>query len=315
MKIIHISDLHLNTEYKLSNNEKCTRALEFIVDSGFDHLVISGDITENSERSSYELARKMFRKFNLLNPDKLTLVIGNHDIFGGVHYAEDILDFPKRCKATNYDSKVSEFENYFPEVFKNTLQPDKNSMYPFVKEFDEFVLIGINTIARYSVLKNPFASNGDVDSGQLHNIEKICNIKAFEYKEKIIVAHHHFSKSYNDPCSENTVWKRIEKQTMKLRDKKKIFKLFDKYDIHNVMHGHLHESNQYFRHGIRFFNAGGATLGYKDEVRLNTFIIENDMIDFTINCFPVNTIKSKNYAPMHEADFGKLIVPADICLN
>ncbi|MFI5144939.1 MAG: hypothetical protein ACHQJ4_05025, partial [Ignavibacteria bacterium] len=89
----------------------------------------------------------------------------------------------------------------------------------------------------------------------------------------------------------------------------------DKYDIRNVLHGHLHESNRYFRHGIRFFNAGGTTLGYKNEIKLNTFIIENELIDFKISSIPVNIIKSKNSARLHETDFGKLIVPADICLN
>jgi predicted phosphodiesterase len=92
-------------------------------------------------------------------------------------------------------------------------------------------------------------------------------------------------------------------------------KLFDKYDIRNVLHGHLHESNQYFRHGIRFFNAGGTTLGYKNEIKLSTFIIENELIEFKINSIPVNSIKSNDYSPVPETSRTKLILPAGICLN
>ncbi len=315
MKIVHISDLHLNTEFKQVNNEKCYLALEHIIDEGFDHLIISGDITENADKSSFELARRIFKRFDLLDTEKLTLVIGNHDIFGGVHYAEDVLDFPKRCRTTDYDRKILEFENYFPELFKNTLQPNKNNLFPFVKEFDNIILIGINTIARYSLFKNPFASNGELDYKQLDDIEKIFNIKSFENKTKIVVAHHHFSKYYNDHCVENSVWKRIEKQTMKLRDKKKIFKLFAKYNVHAVLHGHLHESNQYYRKGIRIINAGGTTLGYKNELKINTLIVNDGQIDFSINSVPVNVSASKIYTNSPEIKHSKLILPAEICLN
>jgi len=294
MKIAHISDLHLNTEYKTINNKKTYSALEYIIDSGFDHLIISGDITENGDKNSYELARKIFRKFNLLNNEKLTLVIGNHDIFGGVNYAKDIIDFPKRCRKTNYDDKIKEFESYFPETLKNTFQPSKDFMFPFSKEFDSFVLIGINTIAKYTFLKNPFASNGAISKTELQNIEEILNLKAFENKDKFIIGHHHFSKQVEHNI-EGSMWKKIERQTMKLRDKKKIIKLFSKYNVKAVFHGHMHESNEYYRKGIRFMNAGGSVLGYENELKINYVKITPNKIELNIKSIPYTTKRLKSY--------------------
>jgi 3',5'-cyclic AMP phosphodiesterase CpdA len=135
---------------------KSLQLFEYIIDTGFDHLIISGDLTENTERSAFELTRETLKKFGLLNSGKLSMVIGNHDIFGGVHLAEDVINFPKKCKITNYQNKVSEFNYYFSETFERTERVNGNS-YPFVKAFDDVVLIGLNTIAEYSLLKNPFA--------------------------------------------------------------------------------------------------------------------------------------------------------------
>ena len=150
MKIVHISDLHIDAVYKRTNYMKSVKLLEYAIDTGFDHLVISCDLTENAEKSAFELVRKTLKKYNLLHSEKLTVVIGNHDIFGGVHLAEDLLNFPKKCRKTNYDIKISEFNYYFSEALENTVKY-KNNSYPFIKEFDETVLIGLNTIAKYSV--------------------------------------------------------------------------------------------------------------------------------------------------------------------
>ena len=81
MKIAHISDLHLNTIYSYSLENKA------------DHLVITGDLTDNASEKDFEILRNLFRKNGLLNSERLSLVIGNHDIFGGLQSAEEIFFF------------------------------------------------------------------------------------------------------------------------------------------------------------------------------------------------------------------------------
>jgi 3',5'-cyclic-AMP phosphodiesterase len=189
MKIAHISDLHLDKTYKRNNYHKTIQLLEYITDNNFDHVIISGDITENAEASAFEIARNLFRKFGLLNSKKLTVTIGNHDIYGGVHLAEDVINYPKKCKATNYEEKVNEFGEYFTETFTSTIRPAGNELFPNVKEFDEFILISINSIAHYSMLKNPLASNGKISEGQLKLLESLFIKDEFKDKHKIVVTH------------------------------------------------------------------------------------------------------------------------------
>ncbi len=293
MKIVHISDLHLDTVYKQENYNKTLQLLQCIVDTGFDHLVITGDITENAEKSALKLARRTLKKFNLLNPAKTTIIIGNHDIFGGVLYAEDIINYPGKCKATDYNLKVEEFSSYFSETYQKTKTQDKNKIYPFVKEFDEFVLLGLNSIAEYSMLKNPFASNGKISAEQIDSSMELFKYGKFGNKKVIALTHHHFCKKLllaNE--SENTLWQNIEKQTMKLRNKKSLLKFFNSINTELILHGHLHESAEYTRKGIKILNGGGSILS-KDKNVLNYNVINASSaeINTSIESFQVTSSK------------------------
>ncbi len=261
MKIIHISDLHLDAVYKQENYHRTIQLLEYITETGFDHLVITGDITENSDKSALKLARRVFKKFGLLDSNKTTIIIGNHDIFGGVHLAEDVLNFPKKCKTTDYKQKVEDFSSAFFETYGNARTGSKKNTYPFVKEFDEFVLLGLNSIAEYSVLKNPFASNGAVSAEQTDAAEKMFSAGRYDGKRVITLIHHHLCKEpIKANPSESSMWQKIEKQTMKLRNKKSLIKFFKRINSGLVLHGHLHESAEYCRKGIKFLNGGGSVL-------------------------------------------------------
>lgn len=318
MKIIHISDLHIDRNYKRNNYNKSHYLFEKITDEGFDHLIISGDITENADGSSFELARNLFKKFGLLDPSRMTLVIGNHDIFGGVHLAEDVINYPSKCRQTNYRKKVEEFEYYFRETFRETITTSKQTFFPFIKEFDEFVLIGINTIAQYSVIRNPFASNGEIHEKIFRPIEKILSHGSFKNKKRIAVTHHHFSK---DPAEKSpdagTLWNAIERQTMKLRGKKSVLKNLEKLETEMVLHGHVHETNEYSRKNIRFINAGGSVMGCKSyEMRFSEIIINTGFTTVNIRSLPYENsgIINKEICPAQEF-FKTTHLTNEICLN
>lgn len=295
MKIIHISDLHLDAVYKQENYIKTLLLLEYIADSGFDHVVITGDITENAERPAFLMARNLLKKFNLLNPHKCTIIIGNHDIFGGVLLAEDILNYPKKCRLTNFNNKVSEFTSAFNETYTTAISANTNDIYPFVKEFDEFILLGLNTIAEYSLMKNPFASNGKIPDEQLKRAFKILNTGKFKNKKVVVLAHHHFCKNpFHADSSESSLWQKIEKQTMKLRNKKTLLKFFNEINAELVLHGHLHETTDYTRKNIKFLNAGGTILGTnKNLLDYNIIEISAEEIKHTASRINLNTDNQK----------------------
>lgn len=216
---------------------------------------------------------------------------------------------------TNYAEKVSEFELCFRESFSNTLQPDGDSVFPFVKEFDSFVLIGINTVAEYSVFRNPFASNGLIDDRQSDFIERILSNTIFQNRMKIVVGHHHFSKEHLDIKIENSVWKKVEKQTMKLREKRRILKMFRSHDVKAVLHGHLHESNRYFRKGVQCINAGGTTLGYENELKINYLQIEDGFIELNIQSVKYNKPETTILHPVPYPGQFRSKIQQEICLN
>ncbi|MCB9207617.1 MAG: metallophosphoesterase [Ignavibacteriales bacterium] len=274
MIIKHLSDLHINPYYNKVNFEKTKFVLENIVNSEFDHLIITGDIAHDADKESFLLVKDLLKEYNLLDSSKTTITIGNHDIFGGVYTVKDLIKFPEKCKKTNFESKVIEFVNYFEELFIDCYFPQDNRFFPFVKFIDSYALISINTNDVYSSLKNPFASNGKVNDYDFKIIKTLFEENRIKDKSKIILSHHHFNKNdYETKSSSNEIWNKIEGYTLKLRGKKKLLKLFAENKVTAVLHGHNHENKYYERMGINFFNSGGS--------------IDND----NENLATVNTIK------------------------
>lgn len=315
MKIAHISDLHLDAVNKKENLRNTLRLLEYIESNNFDHIIVSGDITENGDSPSLELARSTFQKFGLLHKDKLSLTIGNHDIYGGVFYAEDVLNFPGKCRRTNYYQKVREFAYYFRETFYTTLQ-NNEYIFPYVKELDEVLICGINSVAFYSSLKNPFASNGKISSSNTARLEKFLTQFDEKGKKRVVVSHHHFSRyPGSDSASGNTIWQAIEKQTMKLRNKKKIIKRLGEVLTELVLHGHLHENREYTRKGIKFLNCGGSVLGDDKFLKINEVTISGKSISNK-----VVTLKKEERSPETQKNPVLLSNPENLnisryCLN
>lgn len=260
--IAHLSDLHISLDHSRHNIKKTRSLIEYCLRQGADHIVITGDITANGEKKEFEATRKIFRNYGLLDCRKLSLLCGNHDVYGGVHRAEEILSFPKRCKTTDYDRKMREFREYFHEVFDSSEQNGSGISFPFVKVFGSVAIIGANSIARYSRVKNPIGSNGEVDDKQFERMRRTLMAEHLKEKRKLVLIHHHFNKILSNGSERtNSVWDAVERQTMKLRGKKRLLQLFAASSVDLVLHGHVHRNHEYMRKGIRFLNAGGSILG------------------------------------------------------
>ncbi|MFZ1292453.1 MAG: metallophosphoesterase [Melioribacteraceae bacterium] len=281
MRILHLSDLHLNPNYHKNNIEKTRTALSQAAIDGFDHLIITGDIAHDADEASFKIFRDILKDFNLLDSKKTTVIIGNHDIFGGVYSVKDLINFPERCKKTNYVDQVLRFVNYYEELFVDCIFPDDKSVFPFAKILDESVLIGINTNDLYSVLMNPFASNGKVSKQDYENLKFILSDERIVNRKKIVLSHHHFYKnSFEAKSSSNELWNKIEGYTLKLRGKKKLLKLFKKNNIELILHGHSHENKNYSRLGINLFNAGGS-IDNDDDTSIIVNYLDTDLMKTT----------------------------------
>jgi 3',5'-cyclic AMP phosphodiesterase CpdA len=260
--IAHLSDLHISLDHSRQNVKKTRLLLEYCLRQGADHIVITGDITADGDKKELEAARKIFRNYGLLDSRKLSLIFGNHDLFGGVHRAEDILSFPKRCKTTHYDRKVKEFRECFHEVFDDSFHDEDGEWLPYLKVFGHAAIMGTNSIARYSRMRNPVGSNGEIDDGLFERMKKMLMSESLKGKRKIVLIHHHFNKYASDDANTSySIWNAIERQTMKLRKKKRLLQLFAAAQVDIVLHGHVHKNSEYVRKGIRFLNAGASVLG------------------------------------------------------
>jgi 3',5'-cyclic AMP phosphodiesterase CpdA len=287
MKIAHISDLHISRQHKFKNIHLLKKILNYIIEQKVDHLIITGDLIDNSEKGDFRLLRNILKEFGFLNSKKLSLVIGNHDIFGGIETAEDIVNFPKKCLSINYKQKMRDFYSYFKECFDNCYFSSKSEHYPYAKDLGDVVLIGINSISKYSRIRNSFASNGKVTKAQQNLLKEIFEKKEFASKKKIVMIHHHFCKYYERYEHKNTIWANVEKFTLKLRGKKKLIELFLKHKVDLILHGHLHESLEYSKDGLRFLNAGGSIDNNGESyLKINFIDIANDEIKTQIVTIP-----------------------------
>ncbi len=260
MRIAHLSDLHLSPDHFPERTEMFYEILSTCKTLAVDHIVITGDITNQAKPKEFAHARSILRDCGYLDPAKLTVTIGNHDIFGGPYYAEDVLTFPGFCKKTDYHAKVKEFYGAFHETFEGCKYFSSTSIFPFVKILKDVALVGINSVAQWNSLTNPLGSNGDVEKQQLKKLDEIFSGEMLKGKTIVVLIHHHFNKMESKKSAGNLerLWHAIESSTMKLWNKKRLFKLFHASSVTKVLHGHVHHHHHYHRKKVSFLNAGGT---------------------------------------------------------
>jgi 3',5'-cyclic AMP phosphodiesterase CpdA len=288
-RIAHISDLHLSAKHARMNIRNAKRLLEQIKRLDVDHVVVTGDISANADEDDFLVARSLFHAAGLFDSNKMSIVIGNHDVYGGVHMAEDILEFPRRCRKVNLAKKMDRFNESFRPLFRNAYYPDEKSPFPYIKPLDDVLLIGLSSVAEYSSVKNPVGSNGLVDERQQKHMDQMLSSGQFKRSKTIILIHHHFNK-IERPANGTmqSVWQAFEQHTMKLRGKKDLMDLFRKHRVDAILHGHYHENMEYTRKGLHFINGGGSILGPRPSVlHLNVLHVSANEVRLEHLEFPI----------------------------
>ncbi len=264
-RIAHISDTHISPEYDRHNITRLKRLLAQAVEEAYDHIVITGDITGQGEMRGYRSIRRLLKYFGLLNFDRLSVTIGNHDVFGGVHRAEDIFTFGQHCRQVDYAAKLRLFERGFREVLPRKAYPGQG-LFPFVKIVGPAALIGVNSVSKFHPLFNPVGSNGSVSVNQLEEIAKVLGHPSLADLKKVILIHHHFNKF--TPFSQSLgarLYQKFESQTLKLYGKKDLEEAFRSGGVSLVMHGHTHIEGIYSRSGIIYSSAALNPVREKDQ--------------------------------------------------
>jgi len=231
--------------------------LRAVLEDGCDHIIISGDLVSTADPDDFYLAREVFSTYGLLDSRLLTVVPGNHDIFGGPHRAVDVVSFPRHIRSVDYRKNLDLFYETFVETFAGVKHLSKESPYPFIKHVGPFSLIGLNSIPPWSFLENPLGTNGIIQDQQLESLRTLDAHTELGPSIPVVVVHHHFN-DLTDDSVEDGLWKRIESKTMRMKKRKRLLKVLKSFGARYVLHGHIHRNELYERNGIKLANGAGA---------------------------------------------------------
>ncbi|HWF44383.1 MAG TPA: metallophosphoesterase [Candidatus Kapabacteria bacterium] len=296
MRIAHFSDPHINLKYHPQHLLRLRRALEDAIGrQSADHIVITGDLTSNGNARDLRAIRRLFESLGILSSSKLTVVPGNHDIYGGPHLAEELLNFPDRCKRCDYNEKLAIFQDTFAELFAGAIVED-GSGYPFLKRLRNVCFLGINSIARHAFIENPVGSNGEIAKPARANIIELTKHHAWETAtERIVLLHHHLFRRKDishltiaDGITGGGLVALLEQRTLKLHGKRHILKLFEQIGVDLVLHGHIHFTGEYARHEITCLNSAGAV--YPEERSTGYFYHIIDLKAYRREILPVQLL-------------------------
>ena len=268
-RVAHLSDTHISPEYNRQNIVKLRNLLAFIVDDSYDHVVITGDITGHGEERDFRSVRRLLKYFGLLDYDRLSVTIGNHDIFGGVHRAEDLFSFKRHCRSVNYADKLRAFGHAFRETFPKKAYRSQE-LFPFVKIIGPAAFVGINSVREFHAILNPFGSNGHVSDEQLQSAEAILEHPSISSMKRILLIHHHFNKyqPLTDSISKK-LYHKFEGQTLKLHGRKWIAETFGKIGVDAVLHGHTHVDEIYGMSGVLYSSTALDSIKAKSDTDRN----------------------------------------------
>ena len=279
-----------------------------------DHIVLTGDLTSNADARDLRTTRRLFETLGIMSASKLTIVPGNHDIYGGPHLAEELLGFPDRCKTTDYDEKLSIFQDTFSELFSDTIISGRS--YTFLKRIRNVCFLGLNSNARHSLLNNPVGSNGEVGKPDRKEITELTKHHAWQTaSQRIVLMHHHLFRRKDldhlrlpDGVTSVGIAALLEQRTLKLHGKRHILKTFGEIGADMVLHGHVHFTAEYERHGIVCLNGAGAVHPISRSDGFNYFVI--DVKPYQREISMVELPKKISEATVSSSDGNNLVTAA-----
>lgn len=269
MKLAHISDIHVCDKKSAS---VFTRVLDDALTRGADHFIISGDLINSGSDAEYELVTAVLKNFDLLNGERLSVIPGNHDLFGTVfsrvistgdlmkkkRLIPSLLFDIMRYTRKDYDRDLMKFNSYFSPVFNNALTaPDCHKNYPYAKILtDDTAVVCIDSNTPLALSDNLFASNGFIN---LTGIKNLLSLPALAGKRIIPVLHH----CLYDQGILKERHDRLFESSLKLHNRDEVVNFFTETGISLALHGHYHENEIYQTAGnsLKVLNGGCGYAG------------------------------------------------------
>jgi 3',5'-cyclic-AMP phosphodiesterase len=182
--------------------ERAARALSEVNRSGADHLVITGDLTEDGIPAQFEVLASLLADARIA-PERVTLLPGNHDAY----------DAPR-----NYAAALAGPLSPYARTSVN-LEP---------LEFLEVTLVPVSTAVHQTALR----SAGAIAPSDFGKLRRLADDRAFRGKPLVLVQHHPPGRlsspamQWFDGLREHGALSALAEQTVHL----------------HVVHGHTHRA-------------------------------------------------------------------------
>jgi DNA repair exonuclease SbcCD nuclease subunit len=168
-RIAVLSDQHIDCESEPASWSLAQRAFKAAVKSKADHVVLAGDTFDCATAMvrDHERVEKYLRKLGLWQPDRLSVIVGNHDIFHTPHRGS----WGHRLAEASKVALVAGQGNYETfcgwagdVVWKEDLLSEEEDLFPYVKDLGAVQLLVTDTTARTTLHSaNGFWSKRDDD--------------------------------------------------------------------------------------------------------------------------------------------------------
>ncbi|MFZ4524493.1 MAG: metallophosphoesterase family protein [Chlorobium sp.] len=255
MKIAHISDLHLSCNQDSRQLGCLDRLLDHFNTEGFDHLVISGDLSNNAALEEWRIVREKLESHDFYHWEKSTVVAGNHDLINleeEMRFYNALNPLPLIRKKA-FDRKLKEFCVFFQELITGEERSDK--VFPFVKIINfpsvKIAFAALNTVYPWYPADNPLGARGSINPGQLRALS-MENVLASVKECFVIGLCHHAYKVYGT----DSLIDQAFDWTMELKNRAEFLDLMKVIQANLVLHGHFHRFQSYTVDGITFINGG-----------------------------------------------------------
>jgi 3',5'-cyclic AMP phosphodiesterase CpdA len=237
MRIAHFSDLHclslegvpahrflnkrltgwLNLRLKRSHvhSVDTTRAVaREIARLGVDHVVVTGDLTNLALEPEFELARSVLEEDLGLDPSRVTIVPGNHDVY------------------TRGALRTARFERYFAPWLASDLPEiaEAGGTFPIVRLCGPVAIVALGS----AVPRPPLVAAGEIGDRQLRALERV--LAHAEVARRIVVLALHHPPVHG--------WTRAKAHLEGLRDAPALLEQLRRLTRGVVLHGHLHRRIQ-----------------------------------------------------------------------
>jgi 3',5'-cyclic AMP phosphodiesterase CpdA len=184
--------------------QRAMRALANACERGFDHLVISGDLTEDGTPEQFEEVGRVLVE-SRINPSKVTLVPGNHDAYADRRAFERALEGPLRPFAQTSGGAPGQ-----------------------VVDLGELILLPVST----AVYQHWAWSAGHIDRERFEGLEKRAGDPGIT-KRAVAVVQHHAPNPHRFAAMQ---W------ADGLRGHARLLALLGKIRNLQLLHGHLHRA-------------------------------------------------------------------------